>query len=236
MTEHSKEHNHAEHQHDHHDDHDHHDHNHDDHHDHDHSSGPLGWLAEVFHIGGHDHSHGAQKLIADSAFADNDEGIRTVWIALILLGLTTVIQIVIYLIAGSVALLADTVHNLGDVLNSVPLLIAFYLARRPPNRRYTYGFHRAEDVAGVLIVLSIAFSAAYVFWESFQKLLDPEPITNLVAVAIAAIIGFAGNEAVATIQIRAGRKIGSAALVTDGLHARTDGLTSLAVLVAAGGV
>lgn len=227
MSNHSKEHDH-----DHHDHHDHDDHDH----GHEHGGGPLGWIAEVLHIGGHDHGHGPQNLIADSAFANNEEGIRTVWIALGLLAVTTVIQIVIYLYAGSVALLADTVHNLGDALNSVPLLIAFYLARRSANRRYTYGFHRAEDVAGVIIVLSIAFSAGYVFWESFQKLIDPEPITNLIAVAAAALIGFVGNEAVALIQIRAGRKIGSAALVTDGMHARTDGLTSLAVLIAAGGV
>jgi cation diffusion facilitator family transporter len=127
------------------------------------------------------------------------------------------------------------VHNLGDALNSVPLLIAFYLARRRPNRRYTYGYYRAEDVAGVLIVLSIIFSAGYIFYESINKLLNPSEITNLGAVAAAAVIGFLGNEAVALLQIRTGRKIGSAALVADGQHARIDGLTSLAVLVAAGG-
>jgi cation diffusion facilitator family transporter len=115
------------------------------------------------------------------------------------------------------------------------LLIAFYLARRAANRRYTYGFGRAEDVAGIFIVLSIVVSAGIVFWESYQKFVNPEPMTNLGWVAAAAIIGFVGNEAVALFQIRTGRKIGSAALVADGLHARTDGLTSLAVLVAAGG-
>jgi cation diffusion facilitator family transporter len=146
-----------------------------------------------------------------------------------------VLQIVIVLLSGSVALLADTIHNIGDGLNSVPLLIAFYLARRVATRRYTYGFGKAEDVAGVFIVLSIAVSAAVVFWESFQKFIDPEPMTNIGWVAAASIIGFIGNEAVAILQIRTGRKIGSAALVTDGLHARTDGLTSLSVLFAAGG-
>ncbi len=133
------------------------------------------------------------------------------------------------------ALFADTVHNIGDGLNSIPLLIAFYLARRAATRRYTYGFARAEDIAGIFIVLSIFFSAGLIFWESFQKLLDPQPLTNLDWVAAAAIIGFLGNEAVALLQIRAGQKIGSAALVADGLHARTDGLTSLAVLLAAAG-
>jgi cation diffusion facilitator family transporter len=210
---------------------------HEDHgHDHDQPRGVVGWLLAIFHVGGHSHGHDEQNLIADAAFQANQEGIRTVWIALFLLLLTTVIQIAIFLVSGSVALLADTVHNLGDGLNSIPLLIAFYLARRVPTRRYNYGFHRAEDVAGVIIVLSIIFSAGYIFYESFSKLLNPSQITNVGAIAAAAIIGFAGNELVATIQIRTGRKIGSAALVTDGLHARTDGLTSLAVLVAALGV
>jgi cation diffusion facilitator family transporter len=209
-----------------------HDHHHD--HDHDHPSGLLGWIATLFHLGGHSHSE--QKLIADEAFAASQAGIRTVWIALGLLLLTTVIQVFIYLLSRSVALLADTVHNLGDGLNSVPLLIAFYLARRAPTRRYTYGYHRAEDVAGVIIVLSIAFSAGYIFYESIAKLFNPAEVSNVGAIAAAALVGFIGNEAVAIIQIRTGRKIGSAALVTDGLHARTDGLTSLAVLVAAGGV
>jgi cation diffusion facilitator family transporter len=138
-------------------------------------------------------------------------------------------------LSGSVALLADTIHNIGDGLNSIPLLIAFYLARRAATRRYTYGFARAEDIAGIFIVLSIAFSAGMIFWESIQKLLHPAPIEGLGWVAAAAIIGFMGNEMVALLQIRKGREIGSAALVADGQHARTDGLTSLAVLIAAGG-
>jgi cation diffusion facilitator family transporter len=152
-----------------------------------------------------------------------------------LLGIATVLQVVIVLLSGSVALLADTVHNLGDALNSLPLLFAFYLARREANRRYTYGYGRAEDVAGVLIVLSIVFSAGYILWESFWKLLDPEPIGRLPWVAAAAVIGFIGNEAVALFQIRSGRRIGSDALIADGIHARIDGLTSLVVLVAVAG-
>lgn len=174
-------------------------------------------------------------MATDQALMDNEIGIRVVWLALAALALTSVLQVFIVLLSGSVALLADTIHNIGDGLNSVPLLIAFYLARRAATRRYTYGFGKAEDVAGVLIVLSIAFSAGVVFWESFKKFIEPEPMTNLGWVAAAAIIGFIGNEAVALLQIRTGRKIGSAALVTDGLHARTDGLTSLSVLLAAGG-
>jgi cation diffusion facilitator family transporter len=105
-----------------------------------------------------------------------------------------------------VALLADTVHNLGDALNSVPLWIAFVLARRAANKRYTYGYGRAEDVAGLLIVVSIGFTAAYILWESFQKLIHPQPLANLGWVALAALIGFA-NEIVAIMRIRVGRQI-----------------------------
>jgi cation diffusion facilitator family transporter len=212
-----------------------HDHTHDAAHEHNHGQPKniLGWIAQIFHIGGHTHKHA--PLNADAAFNSNEEGIRTVWLALLALGITSLLQIGIVALSGSVALLADTVHNIGDTLNSIPLLVAFYLARRVATRRFTYGFGRAEDVAGVLIVLSIAVSAGVVFWESIHKLFNPEPMQNIPWVALAAIIGFIGNEVVATLQIRVGRKIGSDAMIADGLHARIDGLTSLAVLIAAGG-
>ena len=201
-------------------------------HGHSHGGGPLGWLAAIFHLHGHEHAE--HDLSGDPAFATR-EGIRTIWIALGALALTTVLQILIVLASGSVALLADTVHNFGDMLNSIPLLVAFYLSRRMATRRYTYGYGRAEDVAGVVIVLSIVFSAGYILWESFGKLFDPEPIAQLPWVAAAAVIGFLGNEAVAWFQIRTGNRIGSASLVADGLHARIDGLTSLVVLIAVAG-
>ncbi len=216
-------------------DHDHghsHGHGHDHEHGHAHGGGPLGWIATVMHWHGHDHDEA--DLVGDPALASR-EGIRTVWIALGALALTTILQVVIVALSGSVALLADTVHNLGDMLNSVPLLLAFYLARRTATRQYTYGFGRAEDVAGVVIVLSILFSAGYIFWESLGKLIDPQPIEQMGWVAAAAVVGFAGNEAVALFQIRTGNRIGSASLVADGLHARIDGLTSLVVLVAVAG-
>lgn len=210
-----------------------HDHPHTREHDHDHRPQPglRGWLAGLFHPHSHDHS----DLAADRAFADNQAGIRTIWLALAALGFTSLLQLAIVLASGSVALLADTAHNIGDALNSIPLLLAFYLARRLATRRYTYGYGRAEDVAGLFIVLSILVSAAIVFWESWQRLWQPQPLENLGWVAAAALIGFLGNEAVAYMQIRVGNRIGSAALVADGLHARTDGLTSLAVLLAVGG-
>ncbi len=191
-----------------------------------------GWLSAIFHF--HGHGEEQDNRAGDPALATTD-GIRTVWLALAALGLTTVIQIAIVTMSGSVALLADTVHNIGDTLNSIPLLIAFYLARRAATRRYTYGYGRAEDVAGVLIVLSIAFSAGYALWASFDKLIHPQPMTHIPWVAAAAVVGFLGNEAVALLQIRKGRQMGSEAMVADGLHARIDGITSLSVLVAAAG-
>lgn len=187
----------------------------------------------ALHLPGYSHEHA--HVASDQAFVDNQLGIRTVWIALGLLMVTTLLQVGVVFLSGSVALLGDTVHNLGDALNSVPLLIAFYLARRGANRRYNYGYSRAEDVAGIFIVLSIAFSAFFILKESIERFINPQPLTNLGWLAAAAIIGFLGNELVALLQIRVGNKIGSAAMVADGMHARTDGLTSLAVLLAAGG-
>jgi cation diffusion facilitator family transporter len=199
---------------------------------HTHLSGPLGFLAAIFHF--HGHSHEDESLSAGDPALATEKGIRTVWLAFAALGVTTIVQIVIVAMSGSVALLADTVHNIGDSLNSIPLLIAFYLARRAATRRYTYGYGRAEDVAGVLIVLSIAFSAGYALWESVARLVHRSPMQHIPWVAAAAVIGFLGNEAVALLQIRTGREMGSEAMVADGLHARVDGLTSLAVLIAAG--
>ena len=209
-----------------------HGHSHEHDHEHQHSNNILVKLAMVLHLPGftHEHSHG--DLAGEAAFLDNQLAIRTVWIALIALGLTTALQVVIYTASGSVALLADTVHNLGDALNSIPLLIAFYFARRTANRRFTYGYGRLEDIAGVFIVISIGFSAAYILVESFQKLINPRPLENLEWIALASLVGFVGNELVALMQIRVGRRIGSDAMVADGQHARIDGLTSLAVLIA----
>jgi cation diffusion facilitator family transporter len=161
---------------------------------------------------------------------------RALWISLAGLGVTTAIQAVVVALSGSVALLGDTLHNAADALTAVPLGIAFVLGRRPPTRRYTYGYGRAEDLAGVAIVLTIAASSVVAAYAAIQRLIHPQPVSQLWAVAAAALVGFAGNELVARYRIRIGRKIGSAALVADGLHARTDGVTSLAVLAGAGGV
>ncbi|ROR91835.1 cation diffusion facilitator family transporter [Nocardioides aurantiacus] len=196
-----------------------------------HHSGLRGFLADLFKP----HSHDAADSV-DSALEASAEGIRAVKISLVVLGVTAIAQAVLVVVTGSVALLADTIHNFSDALTAVPLWIAFALSRRRPNDRYTYGYGRAEDLAGIFIVLMIAASAAVAGYESVRRLIDPAPLTYPWVVVAAGIIGFAGNELVASYRIRVGRKIGSAALVADGLHARTDGFTSLAVVGGALGV
>ncbi len=164
------------------------------------------------------------------------EGMRVLWISLGVLGVTAVVQAAVTVLSGSVALLGDTLHNAADALTAVPLGVAFVLGRRPPTRRYTYGYGRAEDLAGIVIVLVIAASSALAGYAAVTRLMHPQHVSHLIAVAAAALAGFTGNELAARYRIRTGRRIGSAALVADGLHARTDGLTSLAVLLGAGGV
>ncbi len=181
------------------------------------------------------HSHEAMDKV-DSALETSRAGLRALWVSLAVLGLTTVIQAAVVVLSGSVALLGDTVHNAADALTAVPLAVAFVLGRRAADRRYTYGYGRAEDLAGIAIVLAVAASSALAAYEAVDRMLDPRGVTHLWAVAVAALVGFAGNEWVARHRIRTGRRIGSAALVADGLHARTDGFTSLAVLLGAGGV
>ncbi|MFB7944089.1 cation diffusion facilitator family transporter [Kitasatospora phosalacinea] len=180
------------------------------------------------------HSHDAADRV-DAAMESSAEGLRTLWVSLLVLGATAAAQAVIAALSGSVALLGDTVHNVADALTAVPLGVAFLLGRRAANRSYTYGYGRAEDLAGVAVVLAVAASSLVAGWTAVQRLLDPEPVGHLWAVAAAALAGCLGNEWVARYRIATGRRIGSAALVADGLHARTDGLTSLAVLLGAGG-
>ena len=180
-----------------------------------------------------DHEHFGP---ADAALLATRAGTRATWISLGGLALTAAIQLVVAMLSGSVALLADTIHNLTDALTAIPLLIAFRLARKPPSRRYPYGYHRAEDVAGLVIVALIFGSAVVAGIEAVQRLIHPQSVTSTGLVLVAGFVGFIGNEAVAAYRIRVGRRIGSAALVADGLHARTDGLASLGVIVATIGV
>ena len=200
-------------------------------HDHEHAHGLKGFVLSIFKP----HSHDAADSV-DSALESSKEGIRALKISLLVLGVTAVLQLLVVLVTDSVALLADTIHNFSDALTALPLWVAFVLARRSPTRRYTYGYGRAEDLAGVFIVAMIALSALVAGWESIHRLLDPRPLSNVGAVLAAGVLGFLGNEAVAIYRIKVGRKIGSAALVADGLHARTDGFTSLGVAAGALGV
>src|SRR5215210_6886046 len=189
----------------------------------------------VSHLNPFGHSHDSADSV-DDALAASEEGIRALKISLVALMVTALLQAVVVAFSGSVALLADTIHNFGDALTALPLWVAFALARRPANRSYTYGYGRAEDLAGVAIVGLIFFSACVAGYQSAMKLVYGSEVSNVGWVAVAGVVGFLGNELVAQFRIRVGKRIGSAALVADGQHARTDGFTSLAVVVGAIGV
>lgn len=204
-----------------------HDHSHDDARAHVHAQGPRAVLGSLLRP----HSHATPAT--DRAMEATAEGIRAVFVSLAALAVTAAIELVVSLLTGSVAVLADTVHNFADALTAVPLAIAFRMGRRPATRRYTYGFGRAEDLAGLAVIGFMAASTAVAAYESVDRLLHPSPLHGTAWVAVAGLVGFAGNELVALYRIRVGRCIGSAALQADGLHARTDGLTSLAVVVGA---
>jgi cation diffusion facilitator family transporter len=190
-------------------------------HDHDHDDDPG-------------HSHGG--LVIDRALEDSRQGVRALKVSLGGLAATALLQLAVAMASGSVALLGDSLHNIADALTALPLWLAFSLGRRPATRRYTYGYGRAEDVAGIVVVLMIAASGVLAAWEAVERLRHPRDVEHVAFVMAAAVVGMVGNEAVALYRIRVGRRIGSASLVADGLHARSDGLTSLAVLVGAVGV
>ena len=194
-------------------------------HSHEHGAGLLGWLRGTFA-----HSHAAADKV-DETLEANDRGIAALKHSLIGLLITALLQLAVVLFSGSVALLADMIHNFGDATTSIPLWIAFSLAKRGANRRFTYGYGKVEDMAGGVIVGVIFLSACVAAYEAIIKIVNPHPMDHLWWVAAAAVIGFAGNEIVAQFRITTGKAIGSAALVADGAHARVDGFTSLAVLI-----
>lgn len=196
-------------------------------HEHGHRGGLLGLITSVVHP----HSHGGPS--ADRALESTAEGMRAVFVSLGGLAATATIELVVSLLSGSVALLADTIHNFADALTAVPLALAFRMGRRAPTRRYTYGFGRAEDLAGIAIVGFMAASTGIAAYEAVDHLFHRTHLHGTVWVGVAGVVGFLGNEIVAMYRVRVGRRIGSAALVADGLHARSDGFTSLAVVVGA---
>lgn len=200
-------------------------------HGHDHHDGFLGKLKEIFVP----HSHDSADKV-DTALEASKEGMRCLKLSFGFLLLTAVIQTAIVYYTNSVALLGDTLHNYADALTAVPLAIAFVVGRRAATRSYTYGYGRAEDLAGIMVVVLIAASAFYAGFEAIRRFQNPGEIQHLAVLAVAGVVGFLGNEIVAQYRVRTGRRIGSAALVADGLHARTDGFTSLAVVISAAGV
>ena len=230
--EHEHEHPHA-HDHDHDHDHDHgHGHGHGHGHAHDHPHGGVkGFLYDLFVP----HTHDAADSV-DDALEASKAGVTAVKVSMFILLGTTLLQFGFVLFTGSVALLADTIHNFADALTAVPLWIAFVLGRRVATRRYTYGYGRAEDLAGLFIVFVVALSAVVAGWEAIDRFIHPQPVENAWWLIVAGLTGFAGNELVAVYRIRVGRRIGSAALVADGVHARLDGITSLSVVLGAIGV
>lgn len=191
-----------------------------------------------FHSDSHEHGehHGHSHGIIDASIVSHECGLWAVKWSFMGLMITALLQVIVVVASNSIALLADTIHNFADAATAIPLGIAFLFARLKPNKRFTYGYGRVEDIAGVAVVLIILFSAVVAGYEAIQRFIHPKPINCLWAVAFASIVGFIGNEAIAVFRIRVGKQIGSVALIADGYHARTDGWTSLAVLFGAMGV
>jgi cation diffusion facilitator family transporter len=206
-------------------------HGHEGHHEHDHDHGHAG-LGGALRGFIAPHSHDAKDSL-DQALEGSSDGIRAVALSLVILLATAGIQAVVVLASGSVALLGDTLHNAADGLTAVPLWMAFRLGRRAPTDRFTYGYGKAEDVAGLAVIALIAASAVFAGYEAIHRFIHPEKVSHLGFVMAAAVVGAVGNEVVAQYRIRVGRRIGSEALAADGIHARTDGVTSLLVLVGA---
>ncbi len=195
---------------------------------HRHGGGLRAWLSDFLRPHGHDAADSIDPVLEGSS-----EGIRAVKVSLAALGVTAVLQLIVVAFTGSAALLADTIHNFADASTAIPLWIAFSVGRRAASRRYTYGYRRAEDLAGLFVLVMIAGSAAFAGWASIGRLMDPRPVEYAGWVLVAGLLGVAGNEFVARYRVRVGRRIGSEALVADGVHARTDALTSLAVAIGA---
>ena len=188
------------------------------------------------HDDAHKDAHGHSHVAIDPAILTHRRGVWAIEWSFAGLFITALFQLVVTILSGSVGLLADTIHNFGDATTALPLWFAFVVGQREPSKRFTYGYGRVEDLAGLSIVLTILLSAIIAGYQSVNRLFHPSEVGYLWAVAAASVTGFLGNECVAIFRIRVGKEIGSAALVADGYHARVDGLTSLAVLFGAAGI
>lgn len=177
----------------------------------------------------HGHSHGT----IDATIFTSQKGLRAVMLSSIILFVGSLFQLIVVLLSGSASLLSDTIHNFGDGATAIPLSIAFMLGRRKPTARFNYGYGKAEDLAGVAILIFMVASAGYAVYVSIDRLFHPFTPTHLWVVAIASLVGFGINEGAAWFRIRVGKEIKSEALIADGKHARIDGITSLAVLIGA---
>ena len=176
------------------------------------------------HDHAHDHSddHGHSHGLVDRSIVRSRAGVRAVALSLGVLAVTAAAQVAVFVVTGSVALLADLIHNAGDALTAVPLGIAFFLRS-----------FRGEKLAGLAVVAVIFFSACVALYETIQRLIQPQPLSHLWALAAAGVVGFVGNELAAQVRLRAGRRLSSPALVADGNHARIDGFVSLGVIASA---
>lgn len=189
--------------------------------------GGLGVSHHIWHrtspaLVGHEHEHAHSHGLVDPSIVRSRAGVNAVLISLAVLGATAAVQAVIFVLSGSVALLADLIHNAGDALTAIPVGAAFLLRSE-----------RAEKWAGYAVVLAIFVSACVALYETIERLLHPEELSHLWALAGAGLIGFVGNELAARIRLRAGERLSSSALVADGKHARVDGFVSLGVIASA---
>ena len=173
----------------------------------------------------HDHDHGHSHGLLDRSIMRSRAGIHAVLLSLAILGTTALAQVGIFVVVGSVALLADLIHNVGDAATAIPVGIAFWLRS-----------FRAEKIAGLFVVLAIFVSACFALYATILRFIDPQPLSHLAALAAAGVVGFLGNEFAAQVRLRAGRRLASPALIADGNHARVDGFVSLGVVVSALGV
>ncbi len=173
----------------------------------------------------HAHDHGHSHGLVDRSIMRSRAGLRAVGISLGVLGVTALVQTAIFVATGSVALLADLVHNFGDAATAIPVGIAFLMRS-----------FRAEKVAGLFVVGAIFVSACFALYATIQRFIDPQELSHLGALAAAGVIGFLGNEIAAQVRLRAGRRLASPALIADGNHARVDGFVSLGVVASAFGV